>query len=283
MVRWQFASQNSLRVILLVVLACGLLVQSGCGFGTRYIFTSSNDMLGTPAQNGLAFEEIWFPSADGVLLHGWYVPGESNQPLVVFFHGNAANITHRLDNITVLHRMGLPVFIFDYRGYGASNGRALEEEDLYKDARGALQWLQPRGWTPDRLIYYGRSMGAAVALQLALEQPPAGVVLECAFTSLREIAWEMTPVTYTLFGWWSIDARFDNLAKIPRLQRPLLMIHGDQDRIIPWSMGRNVFENAPEPKTFLSVSGAGHSDAFEVGEAAYQLAWKNFLDRVFKL
>lgn len=277
MVWWRLASLNSLRVILLVALACGL---SGCGFGTRYIFTSSNDMLGTPAKNGLAFEETWFPSADGVLLHGWFVPGESNQPLVVFFHGNAANISHRLNNITALHRMGLPVFIFDYRGYGVSKGRALAEEDLYRDARGALQWLQTRGWPPDRVIFYGRSMGAAVALQLALEQPPAGVVLECAFTSLPDIAWEMTPATYALVGWWSIDARFDNLGKISRLQRPLLMIHGDRDKIIPWSMGRRVFENAPEPKTFLSVPEAGHSDAFQVGETAYQQAWRNFLNRV---
>jgi fermentation-respiration switch protein FrsA (DUF1100 family) len=112
---------------------------------------------------------------------------------------------------------------------------------------------------------------------MALEKPPAGVVLECPFTSLRDMARERTPVTYALAGWWAIGRRFDNLAKIPRLQRPLLLIHGDMDQVVPWSMGKQLFEHAPEPKTFLSVPGAGHSNASQVGGASYQLAWENFL------
>lgn len=259
-----------------LALASFLLILSGCGFGTRFIFSSNSDNLGTPAKIDLPFEEIWFPSEDGTLLHGWYIPGVTEQPLVMFFHGNAANITHRLDNIAFLNSMGLPVFIFDYRGYGISKGRALAEEDLYRDARGALQWLESKGWQIDRIIYYGRSMGAAVALQMAIERPPGGVVLECAFTNLSDIAWEMTPVTYALVGWWSIDARFDNMEKIPHLQRPLLMFHGEKDKIIPWAMGKKLFETAPEPKTFSSVPDGGHSDAFQSGGEAYRLAWNNF-------
>jgi fermentation-respiration switch protein FrsA (DUF1100 family) len=176
--------------------------------------------------------------------------------------------------------MGLPVFIFDYRGYGASEGRPLTEEDLYRDGRGALGWLRQRGWSPDRMIYYGRSLGGAVALQMALETPPAGVILECSFTSLRAMAKKRTPVLYALAGWWGIGDRFDNLGKISRLQSPLLVIHGDRDQIVPWIMGKQLFEEAPEPKTFLSVAGAGHSDSYIAGGSSYQQAWKNFLARI---
>ncbi|BCR03215.1 phospholipase [Desulfuromonas versatilis] len=270
------------RVWNLISVCLLLLALSGCGFGTRYVFYSSRDVQSTPDRAGMAYEEVWFPSADGVQLHGWYVPAESPGPLVVFFHGNAANITHRVLNLHYLHNLGLPVFIFDYRGYGASQGRPLQERDLYRDAQGALAWLRQRGWSPERMIYFGRSLGAAVALEMALKQPPAGLVLECPFTSLRDIAWEMTPFTYVLVGWWSIDARFDNLAKIARLSRPLLMVHGDRDRVIPHEMSLRLFARAPDPKSLLLVPGAGHSDAHQVGGDSYRTAWINFIDRIYK-
>jgi len=250
---------------------------AGCDYGTRFVFHSSRDVLSTPDHLGMPYEDVWFQSTDGVPLHGWYVPADSPGPLVVYFHGNAANISHRVKNLQYFHRLGLPVFIFDYRGYGASEGRPLREQDLYRDGRGALDWLLQRGWQPERMIYFGRSLGAAVALQMALETPPAGVVLECSFTSLRDMARERMPVPFALAGWWALGERFDNLAKIPRLQRPLLIIHGDRDQVVPWSMGKSLFDNAPEPKTFLSVPGAGHSDSYLVGGTAYQIAWENFL------
>jgi fermentation-respiration switch protein FrsA (DUF1100 family) len=253
---------------------------AGCDYGTRFIFNSTNDVLDTPDNLGMVYEDVWFQSTDGVRLHGWYVPVDSPGPLVVYFHGNAANISYRVANLQYLNRLGLPVFIFDYRGFGASKGRPLREQDLYRDARGALDRLAQRGWHPDGMVYFGRSLGAAVALQMALEKPPAGLVLECPFTSLRDMAREKTPVTFALVGWWTIGRRFDSLARISRLQRPLLIIHGDRDRVVPWTMGKKLFENAPEPKTFLSVPGAGHSDSYLVGGESYQLAWRNFLEQV---
>lgn len=254
-----------------------LFILTGCGFGTRYVFNASKDVLATPDQVNLEYQEVWFPAEDGTMLHGWLVPGDPDAPLVVFFHGNAANITHRVDNLLHLNSLGLSVFIFDYRGFGSSHGRPLYEEDLHLDARGALSWLKEQGWKLDRMIFYGRSMGAAIALQAALEAPPAGLVLECPFTNLSEIARAMTPVTYYLFGWWIIDARFDNLTKISQLQRPLLVIHGEQDKVVPWTMGKTLYEQAPESKMFLSVAEAGHSDAFLAGGEAYSQAWRDFI------
>lgn len=264
--------------ILIVGLAFYL---AGCGFGARYIFTPSADIISTPDQVGMHYEDVWFRAADGVRLHGWYIPGEADWPLVLFFHGNAANITHRVPKLQYLHGIGLPVFIFDYRGFGASKGRPLDEEDLYQDARGALEWLLRRGWNPDQMIFLGGSMGAAVALQMALENPPAGVILEAPFTSLRDIAREMTPVTYALFGWWNIGTRFDNLGKIPHLLRPLLVLHGDQDQIIPYEMSQRLFARANEPKTLALIPGARHSDAFQIDGDAYSAAWRSFIAQVF--
>lgn len=255
-------------------------IMSGCDYGTRFIFHSSTDQLNTPDDLGMAYENVWFAAADGVKLHGWYVPAESQGPLVVFFHGNAANITHRVVNLKYLNSLGLPVFIFDYRGYGASQGRPFREQDLYRDAQGALAWLHEKGWDPEQMLYYGRSMGAAVALQMALEKPPSALVLECSFTSLRDMARETTPVSFSLIGRWAIGNQFDNLAKIPRLQRPLLVIHGDKDQVVPWSMGKKLYETAPEPKTFFSVPGAGHSDSYLIGGAAYLVTWRRFLQQV---
>jgi hypothetical protein len=257
-------------------------LMAGCGFGSRFIFSSSADTVGTPDQVGMDYEDVWFRAADGVRLHGWYVPAEADRPLVLFFHGNAANITHRVPNLQYLHGLGLPVFIFDYRGYGTSKGRSLHEEDLYRDARGALDWLRARGWKPERMIFFGRSLGAAVALHMALESPPGGVVLEAPFTSLRDIGRETTPVIYALFGWWGIDAQFDNLKKIPLLCRPLLIFHGDRDRTIPHEMSLRLFELAREPKTLRLVPGARHSDAFAVGGEYYRQGWQVFLDQVFE-
>lgn len=261
------------RLALLVLLA-GLC---GCGFGMRYVFSTSRDTLATPDRRGLAYEEVWFPADGDVRLHGWLVPGEVGKPLVVFFHGNAANISHRVDQIACLNGLGLSVFIFDYRGFGASEGRALSEEDLYRDGRSALALLAAKGWPTERLIYFGSSMGAAVALQMGLEAPPAGVVLECPFTSLREIAWHMTPVTYALVGWWSIGSAFDNLDKIGSLTRPLLILHGDRDDKVPLEMSKRLFARAVEPKTLHVVLGAGHSDLFSIDGETYRHAWRTFL------
>jgi pimeloyl-ACP methyl ester carboxylesterase len=256
----------------------------------RYVFSTSHDHVAAPDRRGLDYVDIWFLTEDGVKLHGWLIPGDSEKPLVVLFHGNAANITHRIDQIACLHSLVFPVFIFDYRGFGESEGRALHEEDLYRDARGALDYLGVRGWQTSRLIYLGSSMGAAVALQMGVERPPSGVVLESPFTSLREIARHMTPITYALVGWWGIGSAFDNLGKIGNLNSPLLILHGDQDNKVPLEMSRQLFAAARDPKTLVVINGAGHSDLFFVGGETYKLAIQSFrtgslpsLDRLMHL
>jgi fermentation-respiration switch protein FrsA (DUF1100 family) len=239
------------------------------------------ELVATPADVGLRYEEVFFPAADGVRLHGWLVPGLPGRPLVLFCHGNAGNISHRVENLRLFReRLGVSVFIFDYRGYGRSEGHATEE-GTYADARGALAWLRGRGWEPARIVYFGRSLGAAVAVQLALEAPPAGLVLETPFPSVPAMGRHHYSLLYWLLG-WALAARYDVEARIGRLHVPLLVFQGDRDTIVPERMARDLFARAREPKTFHLIRGAGHNDTLRHGEADYWAAWRRFLESLMR-
>jgi hypothetical protein len=258
-----------------------LLLADGAGafeaMDRHFIFFPDRTLHATPTAVGLPYEEVSFPAADGVPLHGWYLPGDPAKPLVLFAHGNAGNLSHRIDNLLGFHRLGLPVFIFDYRGYGRSEGEPTEK-GTYEDIRGALAWLKQRGWSPRRIIYFGRSLGAAVALQLALEEPPAGLVLESAFTSVAGMGRHHQPLTYALLGWWAVSARYDNLAKIGGLRCPLLLFQGENDTIVPSKMARQLLEKAPAPKSLHLIPGADHNDTYQMGGNLYWQQWQTFLD-----
>ena len=142
--------------------------------------------------------------------------------------------------------------------------------------RGALSWLRDKGWTPDRLIYFGRSVGAGVALQLALEQPPAALVLESPFTSIKAMGQHHYPLLWLLAG-WALEVRYDNLTKISQLQTPLLIFHGDRDDIVPQRMGRELFEQAPQPKQFYAIPRAGHNDTYDLGGEQYWQKWRELV------
>ena len=242
---------------------------------SQFLFFPAAEIHTTPAAAGLPFEDVHFTAADGTALHGWYLPGEEGKPLLLFCHGNAGNIADRIDLLAFLHGLGLPVFIFDYRGYGRSTGEP-SEAGSYSDARGALAWLEGRGWPPRRIVYLGRSLGAGVALQLALEHPPAALVLECAFTSVAAMGRLHYPFLSRLLG-WLLGADYDCLAKIPRLKCPLLLVYGAADRIVPVAMGRALFARAPEPKRLLLLPGVDHNDFFFAGHPEYRAAWLDLL------
>ena len=165
---------------LVALLAVGFM--GGCG--SRFLFSSPKDMASTPDTSGLHYEKVWFSSRDGMKLHAWLVSGHPDKPMVLFFHGNSTNISYGVGILKYLNGMGFSVFTFDYRGFGKSHGRTVAEEDLYQDARGALDYLRIKGWSSSRMIYFGQSMGAAVSLQMGLEAAPAAVVLECPFTKM---------------------------------------------------------------------------------------------------
>ena len=240
-----------------------------------FIYYPVRELTGTPASFGLAYRDVWFQADDGVRLHGWLIPG-ARPTTLLWSHGNAGNIGHRLDNIREIHqRLGIGVFIFDYRGYGQSEGSPTEA-GLYRDARAAREALvRDAGVPSERIVYFGRSLGAAVALELALAHPPRGLILESPFLSVQAMANRTLPGSGYLF-----KSRFDSLARIGRLRAPLLILHGDADEVVPYEHGRRLWEAASEPKAFYTIDRARHNDTYLVGGREYWEAWRQFLDRL---
>jgi fermentation-respiration switch protein FrsA (DUF1100 family) len=250
-----------------------LWVTPAMGLLERFIFYPDSQLIGTPANVGLRYEDVWFTAGDGTRLHGWFVPGRGRETLL-WFHGNAGNISHRLENLKLLHdRVGVAVFIFDYRGYGRSAGSP-SEDGLYADARAALATVQQRGdVNAERLVYFGRSLGSAVAIELSTTAPPSGLIVETPFTSLRDMAHSVVPgPLYVL-----LPNRFDNLGKIAHVTPPKLFIHGDRDEIVPYAQGRRLYDAAKPPKAFLTIRGAGHNDTYVVGGERYFSRLREFV------
>jgi len=229
----------------------------------------------TPADIGLDYEDVRFAAADGVRLHGWFIPALDDSPILLFMHGNAGNISHRLDSLALFHDLGLSVFIFDYRGYGHSAGRP-DEDGSYLDADAAWRYLtQQRGAAPDRIVLFGRSLGAAVASHLATTTEPAALIVESAFTSVPDVAaqhYRFLPVRALA------RIRYDTRAHLQSVARPVLVIHSADDEIIPFTHGQALFESAREPKAFLELRG-GHNDGFLANRSWYLQGLREFLDR----
>lgn len=249
----------------------------GCSIEERFIFQPAASIGVTPRDIGLAFDDIFFATSDGVRLNGWFVPYAGARRTLLWFHGNAGNISHRLDNIRLLHdKVKINIFIFDYRGYGRSDGR-VSEEGTYKDGEAALQYLRSKGDIDSkRVVFFGRSLGAAVAAELATREQCLALILETPFTSIREmarVAFPFLPVASLL------QTRYDVVEKVARSEVPLLILHGDRDEIVPFAQGRKVFEAAPPPKEFYTIRGARHNDTYMVGGDAYFAVLTDFIDR----
>ena len=243
-------------------------------FEDRFIFSPVRELIGTPKDLGIQYEDVYFSTADQVRLHGWFIPGRRDVTLL-WLHGNAGNISHRLDNIGLMHqRLGLNIFIFDYRGYGLSLGKPTEQ-GTYRDSEAALAHL--RGMPevdPEKMVLFGRSLGCAMAILLATKEPVMGVITESPFTSVSALARHTTP---WLPVWPLLRTRYDSLSRIGQIKAPLLVIHGQVDQIVPFKMGRELYEAAPEPKGFHAIPNAGHNDTYVQGGEAYWRVLEDFI------
>lgn len=217
----------------------------------------------TPAEIGFAFEDVAIRTPDGLTLHGWWVPAQNSGATLIFFHGNAGNIGDRLGKIELFHHLGLNILIFDYRGYGQSEGRP-SEAGIYKDALGAYDYLRTRrDVDSQRVVFYGASLGGAVAVDLARKRPCAALIVDSSFTN----AVDMAKTLYPFAPAFLVQARLDSLGKIGGVAAPKLFIHSRDDEIVPFRLGRKLFEAAPEPKEFLEVAGShndGHMESEEI-------------------
>ncbi len=234
----------------------------------HFLYFPETTHAATPRIVSLDFEEVAFTTSDNTHLTGWLIPGQKNAPVVLFCMGNAGNISHRLETLQMLNQLGVASFIFNYRGYGSSEGKA-SEKGTYQDVAGAVNFLINRGWPPERMIYFGRSLGAAISLQAALQTPPAGLIMEAPFTSVAAMGKHHYPGLYRLLG-WLIGADYNNLGKIAELKSPLLLIHGQRDSVCPPAMAQQLYDRAPADKQLFWVPEADHNNAFLVGGERYR-------------
>lgn len=231
-------------------------------FERRSLFFPSHEMGNSPKDIGLEFEDIFFNKPDDLKLNGWFVPSKDARYTIIFCHGNAGNISHRLGKIDFFHKLGCNVFIFDYRGYGRSKG-APSEKGLYNDIQGAYNYLLSRNIAPEQIIGYGESIGGAVIIDLASKNKLAAIIIDSAFTNSKD----MVKIAYPYLPYWVFSSRWDSLNKIRSITVPKLMIHSINDEIVPFKLGRKLFESAPMPKEFLQVQGAHNSSYYESAQA----------------
>lgn len=237
------------------ILGCFVLFIMLRWFEHHQVYHPSRARDATGAELGRPFEEAHFQSRDGVALHGWFFPAAVGSPrgsrVLLFCHGNAGNITHRLDTCEALLETGAAVFVFDYRGYGQSRGRP-SEEGTYLDAQAAHAWLRAKGFPASHILAFGESLGGAVACELALREACGGLVLQSTFTSIPDIGAE-------LFPWlpvrWIARIRYDTQAKLPRVNVPVLVMHSRADDLIAFAHGEKNFAAANPPKLFWELCG----------------------------
>jgi fermentation-respiration switch protein FrsA (DUF1100 family) len=261
-----------LRICLLAYLGLCLVMFI---FQARYVYFPTREILATPKAFAMPFEQVAFTASDGTRLAAWFVPADSARGTALICHGNGGNIGDRLPIIRLFHDLGLNVFIFDYRGYGESQGTP-SEEGTYADALAAWNYLvAERGLPPDRIIVCGRSLGGAVAAWLADKHPPAGLVLEASFTSLTDVA---AKVYFYLPVRFLCRFRYPTLEHLRKVRCPVLVAHSRDDGLIPFVHGQKLFAAAPEPKVFVELTG-DHNEGEECANADYRRTLEAFLAR----
>ncbi|MET0071124.1 MAG: alpha/beta hydrolase [Candidatus Thiodiazotropha sp.] len=227
----------------------------------------------TPERLGLGYENVTLVTEDRVKLDGWYIPHHAPRATLLFFHGNAGNISHRLESIALFNSLGLSVLAIDYRGYGRSEGRP-SEEGIYRDAETAWRYLREERGIPGRqILLFGRSLGGAVAAYLAAKQTALGVVLESTFTSVPDMAAELYP---WLPVRWLARYHYDSGERMAAIRIPVMIIHSRDDEIIPFDHGRMLYDRAAEPKRFLELSG-DHNYGFMQNIDRYRDHWDDFI------
>ena len=223
------------------------------------LFFPEKNFYEKPEDYGLLAEDVFFQTTDGVRLHGWFlkVPAPSSR-FLLFFHGNAGNISGRLQKAKGWIEHGFSVLLVDYRGYGKSEGGIERGEDVLTDARASWNYLTGvKGAEPSQMVLYGESLGTHPAIVLAGEKKAAALVLEAPFTSFADLAGVHYPFVPKSF---LKGFEFFNLGPIEKIQCPVFILHGTKDEICPFALARKLFDQAPPPKEFFEIAGGTHND-----------------------
>jgi len=266
---------GSMLISIIVVLS---LVYGGLGLilyfmQPTFLYSPVREIPYTPGELGLDFESIVFNSADGLKLTGWYIPAKNTELTILFCHGNGGNMMHRLDSINIFYNLGLNCFIFDYRGYGNSQGKP-SEEGTYLDAQAAYKWLtEEKKISPDKIIIFGRSLGGSIATQLASKVEAKTLIIESTFTSYVDIGRKFYP--YMPVRWFA-GFSYKTIDYIREVKSPVLIIHSRNDEVVPFEFGLELYEAANEPKEFVEIFGS-HNDGFLISSEIYKKAWTKWL------
>lgn len=268
-----------LTSVLLTALGGYLLLMAGVYFGQAHLLylpnLPSREIALTPKDVGLPYDDVWLRTEDGVRLHGWYLPAESGRATMIFFHGNAGNISHRLDSLRIFHSLRLSVLIIDYRGYGKSEGSP-SEKGTQHDALAAWRYItEAQGVPAQKVVLFGRSLGAAIASDLAVRHQPGALIVESAFTSVPDMGAE-------LYWWLPVRQlsrfRYATREDVARVRCPVLVVHSPEDEIIPFRHAEAIFAGAREPKELLRLIGS-HNEGFMLSGNAYGEGLDRFLER----
>jgi hypothetical protein len=268
--------ENLWVILLLAGGAYGVLVLVLFLFQSHLLYLPnlpSRDILATPDEVGLAYEPVTMITDDGISLDGWFLPAGRPRGVLLFFHGNAGNISHRLDSLKIFNDLHLATLIFDYRGYGRSQGKP-SEGGTYRDAEAAWRYVtEGRRIAPQEIILFGRSLGAAIAVHLATRHTPGALIIESAFTSIPDLAAEVYPF---LPARWLARFRYSAEMDLPSVSCPVLVVHSRDDEIISFAHARRLFAVANEPRELLEIRG-GHNDGYLVSRQAYMSGLDAFL------
>jgi uncharacterized protein len=233
------------------------------------------EMIATPADRGLDYEEIALATSDGETLVAWWVPASRARATVLLFHGNAGNISHRIDYLVMFRELGYATFIVDYRGYGKSTGRP-SEQGTYRDAEAAWAWLEGRGIPESNIVLFGESLGAGVATWIALHRKPRAVVLASAFTSIPDLAAQIYPFLPVRL---LTRIHYDNIGRLPHIDAPVLVLHSPDDEIVPYGHAERLYAAARGPKRLVRLAG-GHNEGFVFRRAEWVRSLDEFLREV---
>ena len=260
-----------IRILLGAYIGLGLILYFR---QSSFLFQPTKKLPYTPSVIRLIYENVRLKTPDNLVLAGWYIPAKDANFTVLFCHGNGGNIAYALDSINIFHGLGLNCLVFDYRGYGDSQGKPTEE-GTYTDAQTAYDWLiKEKKLKPSEIIICGQSLGGSIAAHLADSAKPAGLIIESSFTSFVDIAGKFYPyMPVKLFAKY----RFNTSDYLKKVNCPVLIIHSRNDELVPFEFGRRLYEEAAkEPKQFIEISGS-HNDCLVDSEEIYREGVSNWL------
>ncbi len=261
-------------IIIVVFIAYAILAMALYFMQPSFIYSPVKPVPYNPGDISLPFENITFKTSDSLKLSAWFIPAQNAEFTVLFCHGNGGNITHRLDTINILNELGLNCFIFDYRGYGTSEGKP-SEAGTYRDVEAAYEWLtKNKKVAPENIILFGRSLGGSITAYLAQNVKAKGLVIESGFTSYIDIGKKFYPYMPIRLA---AQFRYPTIDYIRNIHCPVLIIHSRNDQVIPFEFGLRLYDAANEPKEFTEISGS-HNDGFLFSGQVYRNAWSNWVE-----